>query len=189
MALTRTGCIDCKKPLVPYGLPVGEECPVIETRSGGVGNIVVAECSVDIDLENMEEVQKAIENGLLIITGCVLGSKPVGTPVKKKLCSCRGEETTDVDRILNFTDYNADCETFSIYKFWDNVDCNQRYYKFGFLTCKCEFRGWLANTSLFVDDDIPEDVKDCVSIQGELSWSSRKMNIPISWEALPYLAG
>lgn len=137
------------------------------TRPAGFDRVIWKRCDyVFEDITDLGEWEGAIEEDKIHASGRVLGSKPKGSPSKRKIYSCLPEKTVMYTRQWQWTDPNADNTDFSEYTFYQFVDLNQGLLHIAFLTCDSLLYGFFEDYSFDVDDtrsntSDEEAVMDC----------------------------
>lgn len=162
-------CLDCAENPPAYAGEAADLCNN-ELRVGGVGRIVAIACSLDIDYSDTDAVIAAVADGSIVITGCILGDKPAGTPNTKLVCSCAPERVISKTEVVNFSDYNADLVGCTVLTFWDTVSKNSRYYKWGYTTCGGLFIGDYT-AELNADLIIEQTCNDSTYVSGSLTYT------------------
>lgn len=166
-------------------------CDVV-TRPAGAKKLVFMACDQTFaNITDLEEWADKIAANKLHASGECNISKPKGSLTKKKLVSCRPEQVTGGTRTLNFTDPNADNETFGEYTFWNFIQQNQNKLVFGYVTCDDLFYGFkptggtgtagdLTQFAIDLDDTRVEDSNENAQIEGTITWLDKLMSKPVS---------
>lgn len=179
MAICDSGCT------VALPLPYSNACGV-NPLPGGINRIAFWKCDFDIDLTlDAETLQglwdAAIADGDAVISGILLGSKPKGTFIKKRVSSCAPERVIGGEKSIVFTDSNrsevhGDC---SIYDFWNTILANPAAYRAVFFTCDGYAYGPIDKFTIEVDAPIEETSEGIRFIDGSIMWSSLEMICPV----------
>lgn len=175
--IQRAFCNDDCATTVPQAPGTG--C-TITTRKGGMKRLVFAACDYTfVDITDLVEWQAALLANKIHASGEILGSKPKGSFTKKKVASCRPEQVVGGEKVINFSDYNADLAAFTDYDFWNQIFVKQLQLVFGYLDCDDNFYGFIPNWSLEIDDTREEDVKGNTFFEGVITYESTTMQKPI----------
>lgn len=151
----------------------------ITTRPAGFDRAVFKRCDYTFaDITSLNEWSDALASGAIGATGRVLGSKPKGSPTKKKLASCLPERTTNYNRTWNWKDSNADLSTLTEYDFYQFIDENQDVLHVGFLTCDSLFYGFFEDYSLDVDDTRVDTSDEDAGMEAGVEIKSRLISKP-----------
>lgn len=180
MAICATGCAS----EIPK--QVGAGCR-ITTRPAGFDRALWKRCDyVFADITSLEEWETAIANGDVGFTGRVLGSKPKGTPTKRRVASCLPERTTNYTRTFQWKDSNADLTTLTEYDLYQYVDENQDTLHFAIYTCDGLLIGFFEEWSFDVDDTRTEPNDEDAIMEASVEVKERLITKPIK---IPGLAG
>lgn len=137
----------------------------ITTRMGGIPRLTFLKCVPDLVLPNeggwanTDNIQWAICQGYLFVTGDLLGQKPKGSFTKRRLSSCAPEQTIAGSKTVTAQDFNADVDNLLDFDFWGAVVDNKRFMKFGWITCDGRWYQYDGEWDVEVDEVI-EDTKD-----------------------------
>ena len=157
---------------------VGAGCRII-TRPAGFDRGIFKRCDYTFtDQTSLNEWRDALASGAVGVTGRVLGSKPKGSPTKKKVASCLPERTTNYTRTWAWKDSNADISTMSEYDFYIFVDENQDVLDFAAFTCDELLYGFYSDYSLDVDDTRVDTNDEDAGIECTLELKSRLITKP-----------
>jgi len=139
----------CKPSCITGAPPVGyvNNCN-ITTRSGGISRLVWIVCSPNFPAfqyapaagstngwTNYKNWEWALCQGLMYMTGDVLGNQDAASFTKKKISSCGPEETIAGTQPVIWQDYNADDTNFFDFDFYAFIKSNKRFLKFGYVSC------------------------------------------------------
>jgi hypothetical protein len=124
--------------------------------------------------------QTALEDGDMVASGKVLGSKAKGNTTKTRTSSCDPERVTQRTSTIPFKDFNADNTDFAEYDFWNDKMENQDSFLFGYTTCDELFYGFVSvGWSLEVDDPRPETSNEPAYIEGTFELNGLLMPKPV----------
>lgn len=161
----------------------------ISTRDGGIPYLTFFKCDPDTafpypDVDgspwnNIDNFKWAICQGLLHITGELLGQKPKGSFTKRRLSSCGPEKTISGQKTITFQDFNADVATLIDYDFWDTVVKNAGFLNVGYITCDGRWFQYAGDWDIELDEVI-EDTKDGKSYyDGVIAMATKDLLKPI----------
>lgn len=165
-------------------------------RTGGIPYVTFISCDPDQEFpnpggpdgddpdgnpwENLDNVRWAICEGILHVSGALLGQKPKGTFNKRRLSSCGPEQTISGTQTLTFQDYNADTVDLKDFDFWNGIDDNKNFLTVGWITCD-ELWYMTDNDWDLEIGDVIEDTKDGMNYKdGVISISEKALIKPIS---------
>lgn len=157
----------------------------ITTRMGGIPRLTFLKCVPDLvfpnagEWTNTDNIQWAICQGYLYVTGDLLGQKPKGTFTKRRLSSCAPETTISGSKTITFQDFNADPENLLDFDFWSAVIDNKEFMKFGWVTCDGRWYQYGGEWDIELDE-IEEDTKDGKSFyDGVITMATKDLIKPI----------
>jgi hypothetical protein len=157
----------------------------ITTRSGGIPRLTWLKCDPNMVLpfpngwENVDNVKWAICQRYLYVTGDLLGQKPKGSFVKRRLSSCAPETTISGTKTIAFQDFNADTVDLIDFEFWTAIVANKAFLKFGYITCDERWYQYAGEWDIEVDE-VNEDTKDGKSFwDGTVSMATADILVPI----------
>lgn len=159
----------------------------ITTRSGGIPRLTFLKCvpgGVPLPYAggwtNLANIQWAICQGYLYVTGDVLGQKPKGSFTKRRLSSCAPETTISGAKTIAFQDFNADTSDLVDFEFWTQVVNNKEFLKFGYITCDERWYQYDGEWDIEIDE-VVEDTKDGKSFwDGVITMATKDILVPIS---------
>jgi hypothetical protein len=157
----------------------------ITTRTGGIPRLTFLKCVPDLEFPNeggwtnVDNIQWAICEGYLYVTGDLLGQKPKGSFTKRRLSSCAPETTISGSKTITFQDFNADPENLLDFDFWAAVVDNKDFMKFGWITCDGRWYQYNGEWDIEVDE-VEEDTKDGKSFyDGVITMATKDLIKPI----------
>ncbi len=157
----------------------------ITTRSGGIPRLTFLKCDPNMVLPfaggwtNLDNIQWAICQGYLYVTGDVLGQKPKGSFTKRRLSSCAPETTISGTKTIAFQDFNADNDNLIDFEFWTQVVNNKSFLKFGYITCDERWYQYQGEWDIEIDE-VSEDTKDGKSFwDGVIAMATKDILVPI----------
>lgn len=157
----------------------------ITTRQGGIPRLTFLKCSPNFTLPfaggwtNLDNVQWAICQGYLYVTGDVLGQKPKGSFTKRRLTSCAPEATISGTKTITFQDFNADTTDLIDFEFWTAIVDNKEFLKFGWITCDERWYQYTGEWDIEIDE-VTEDTKDGKSFwDGTIAMATKDIITPI----------
>lgn len=157
----------------------------ITTRTGGIPRLTFLKCDNKMVLpfsggwKNVENVQWAICQEFLYVTGDVLGQKPKGSFTKRRLSSCAPEQTISGAKTIAFQDFNADVTALIDFDFWAAVVDNKQFMSFGWITCDERWYQYSGEWDIEIDE-VTEDTKDGKSFwDGVITMATKDLVIPI----------
>lgn len=158
----------------------------ISTRTGGIPRLTFLKCDPAMVLpytngwKNLLNIKWAICQGYLYVTGDLLGQKPKGTFVKRRLSSCAPEQTISGTKTITFQDFNADNTDLIDFQFWSAVVENKAFMKFGYISCDELWYQYSGEWDIEVDE-VKEDTKDGKSFwDGTVAMATADILTPIS---------
>lgn len=172
MPICSPGC--AKKP-VAYGQGA---CRTI-TRPGGIYKFLFLQCDATIPEMTATAIGEAIESGVLVASGKIVGSQARGTTTRIRTSSCDPERATGRTEQLNFRDYNADNTEFGEVDFWNDKFENQDAFLLGFTTCDELLYGFYENFSIDLGPERPETSLEPAFISGTIEVQGLRMIKPV----------
>lgn len=133
-------------------------------RLGGLQYLIASKCNFKFDpdvnpITDWESWKTAVENrDVLISPALFTGEKPETEKTQEKIKVCGEERTTSQTHLFNGVSKLFDVNN-KVFDFWDEIERNQRYYRFGWLDCNervyadANYPGYKG--SLVVDHIIP----------------------------------
>jgi hypothetical protein len=164
----------------------------ITTRKGGIPFLTFYRCDPSLSFpysgtlspwDNLLNVEWALCNGHLYITGEVLGQKPKGSFTKRRIASCSPEMTVAGQKTITFQDFNSDPTGLLDFDFWRSIDSSKKFLQVGWLTCEDL---WFQTTSPWdlEIDHVIEDNKEGMSFyEGAVTINEKEIIKPL------YVAG
>lgn len=174
-----TYCDSGCAPDLPF--PYSSDCGV-DPLPGGINRIGFLKCDHEFtDITDQDEWDAAIAAGDAVWSGELMGSKPKGTFVKKRVSSCSPERVTGGEKTIVFQDYNrsevhGECSKFT---FWNTILANPKGYHAVFLTCDGYLYGPIDNFTLEADEVIDEVNTGNRFVDGSMLWNNLSMECPV----------
>lgn len=132
-------------------------------RKGGICRALFLVCDPDLVLPDgagytsLTNWKYLLCNNKLFVTGKILGQKPKGTTTKKRTQSCGPEETISGVKTITWQDYNADPDNLIDYDFYEDINANKKFLKFGYVTSEDLVYLFSGDWDLDVDDVIEDN--------------------------------
>lgn len=141
---------------------------VLETRKGGIPNLIFMSCNVRFAGDGETSVSLTTPTGSTIQVGKItdytswailvqnnmvrispegLGDKPESTYTQQRLSSCRPEQIASETHTINFQSYQVDTDNFSDRTYWNQVRRNFDKYRLVYIDC---------NGIIYYSDDVED---------------------------------
>lgn len=137
----------------------------ITTRPGGITRLTFLKCDPNMELpytggwENVANVQWALCNGFLYVTGPILGKSDKATFTKKKISSCEPEIVISGQKTISWQDFNADEDDLLDFDFYQGIKDNVKFMLFGWIDCNELWYRFDGDWSIEVDS-VTDDSKE-----------------------------
>jgi hypothetical protein len=162
----------------------------IGTRVGGIPFLTFFKCDPDINFPvdtgelspwtSLDNWRYAICNGLMFVTGELLGQKPKGTFTKRRITSCSPEVVVSGSKTITFQDFNSSPDDLIDFDFWSGINESKRYLQFGWISCDDLSYQTAKNWDLDVDQVIEDNSQEGLSFyEGEVTINEPNIIKPI----------
>jgi hypothetical protein len=159
----------------------------IETRPGGICRGTFFRCVPDLvfpypnGFKNPANVVWAMCQGILYVTGEILGQKPKGSVTKRRISSCGPEKSISGVKTVTWQDYNADKENLLDFIFYDAVAKNAKFMNFGWITCDERLYQYPGQFDIFADEVIEDNAEQGLSFWDvEMTMPTKEIIIPFN---------
>ncbi len=168
----------------------------LSSRGGGIPFLTFFKCDPDTEFpyaalgdsdspwSNPANIAWAICNSLLFVTAELLGQKPKGTFVKRRLTSCGPEKTIGGTKTITFNDFNADTAGLIDFDFWDSIVNNVSFLSVGWITCDGRWYQFDGEWDIELDEIIEDTTEGKSFYDGVISMSTADLIKPIIVDGL-----